>query len=94
MALSLKAELRSDSHSWFSWRSCDDGDLIGKDTVPLQRGKGLGMVVALVRPHVGRIVRGGRDDAASLVGVILGLTVTRPALVSIEFDQGIGFVDS
>ena len=94
MALSLKAELRSDSHRWFSWRSCDDDDLIGKDTVPLQRGKGLGMVVANVRPHVGRIIGGGRDDAASLVGVILGLTVTRPALVSIEFDQGIGFVDS
>jgi hypothetical protein len=48
----------------------------------------------LVRPHVGRIVRGGRDDATSLVGVILRLTVTRPALVSIEFDQGICFVDS
>ena len=94
MALSLKAELRSDSHSWFSWRSCDDGDLIGKDAVPLQRGKGLGMVVALVRSHVGRIVRGGRGDVASLVGVILRLAVTRPALVSIELDQGIGFVDS
>ena len=60
--------------------------------MPLQRGKGLGMVVASVRPHVGRIIGGGRDDAASLVGVILRLTVTRPALVSVEFDQGICFV--
>ena len=47
-----------------------------------------------MRPHVGRIVRGGRDDATHLVGVVLRLTVTCPALVTIDVDLGVRFINS
>jgi hypothetical protein len=58
LAFGLEVELRPDGHSWLGRRRRDDGDLIWKDTVPLQSSEDLRMMDAQVSPHVGRIVGG------------------------------------